>query len=367
MKNEKHEKNEVKLATIKDVAEKSGYSIATVHRALNNKEGLSEKTRKKIQEVAAELNYTNNYIASALSRKNVNIAVVLPNPEGFGKYYFRYMVNGIRKCYEELYSYNINLIEYFYDKEGSEAESQLRMLERLYVETNQMIHGLIMAPVSKDEMLISILQAFEQDGTKIVFVDDDLSEVNRICCVAPSDEDIGNLGAELLCGMIHQCYGKILLAAGNPMQTAHLLNANGFVSYMKEHRPDIEVIIAEDGVDGNASYNNLKELIQKNDDIIAAYSVRAKNSIPLCKAVMDAGKEEDIITIGSDLFVETEKMLKDGVLSAVIYKNPYQKGFQSFKVLFEAVIKGMTPREQMIYVPISIILRSNLRFFKEFI
>lgn len=363
----KEEKNEVKLATIKDVAEKSGYSIATVHRALNNKAGLSEKTRQKIIEVAAELNYTNNYVASALSRKNVNIAVVLPNPEGFGKYYFRYMVNGIRKCYEESYSYNINLIEYFYDKEGSEEESQLHMLERLYIETNQMIHGLIMAPVSNNEMLVSILQAFEQDGTKIVFVDDDLEEVKRICCVAPSDEDIGNLGAELLCGMIHQSQGKILLAAGNVKQPAHFLNANGFVNYMKENRPDIEVIIAEDGVDDESSYQNLKEYIQKNDDIIAAYSVRAKNSIPLCRAVLDTKMEKKIITIGSDLFKETEQMLKDQVLSAVIYKNPYQKGYQAFKILFDSVIKGVHPKEETVSVPISVILRSNLRFFKEFL
>ena len=105
----------------------------------------------------------------------------------------------------------------------------------------------------------------------------------------------------------------------------------------------------------------------KKDDIIAAYSVRAKNSIPLCRAVMDAGKEKDIIIIGSDLFKETEKMLKDGVLSAVIYKNPYQKGFQAFKILFEAVIKGLMPKAEKVYVPISVILRSNLRFFKEFI
>ncbi|MGN0987458.1 MAG: LacI family DNA-binding transcriptional regulator [Otoolea sp.] len=363
----KKSKNDNKVTTIKDVAEKSGYSIATVHRALNNKEGLSEETRKTILDIANELNYTNNYVASALSRKKINIAVVLPNPEGLGKYYFRYMINGIRDCNKELYSYNINLIEYFYEKDGSEAESQLKTLERLYLEKNQVLSGLIIAPVSKDEMLITLLQAFEQEGTKIILVDDDLYQVKRLCCVAPSDEYIGNLGAELLCGMINKSFGKILLAAGNPMQTAHLLNNKGFVSYMKEHRPDVKVIFAEDGVDSNASYENLKKLIQENDDIIAAYSVRAKNSIPLCNAVRDAGKANEIIIVGSDLFAESEKLLNQGILSAVIYKNPYQKGYLAFKILFDAVIKGIIPNEETVYVPFSIILRSNLRFFKEFI
>ena len=65
--------------------------------------------------------------------------------------------------------------------------------------------------------------------------------------------------------------------------------------------------------------------------------------------------------------METEELLESGVLSAVIYKNPYQKGYRAFQILFDAVIKNISPKEELIYVPISIILRSNLRFYKEFI
>lgn len=359
--------SEKKLVTIKDIAEKSGYSIATVHRALNHKGGLSEETRMKILNVANDLNYTNNYIASALSRKSIDIAIVLPNPQGFGKYYFSYMIKGIRNCYEELYSYNINLLECYYDKEESEEEGQIKRLQQLYFEKDHVLQGLIIAPISNSEVLVKTLQAFAREGTKIVFIDDDLPEVNRICCVAPSDEYIGNLGAELMSHMLKKQDGKILLAAGNPAQSAHTLNAKGFISYMKQYRSDIEVIVAEDGRDAQASYQNLKKLLHETDDIVAAYSVRAKNSIPLCRAIQDTGRIDDISIIGSDLFLETEELLESGVLSAVIYKNPYQKGYRAFQILFDAVIKNISPKEELIYVPISIILRSNLRFYKEFI
>ena len=355
-----------KTVTIKEIAEKSGYSISTVHRALNDKQGLGEEARQKILKVAEELHYTNNYIAASLSRKDLTAAVVLPNPKGFGKYYFSYMINGIRNCYEELYTYNINLIECFYDKEGSEAESQIRALERLYLEKEAPLNGLIIAPVSKDEMLIKLLQAFEKEGTKIIFVDDDLPEVDRVCCVAPSDEYIGNLGAELLCGMLNHRSGKILLAGGNPTQSAHLLNIKGFIEYMKEYRPDIEVILVRDGADSESSYRNFKSILAENDDIIAAYSVRAKNNIPLCKAVCEEDAK-NIIIVGSDLFAESESLLKDGTLSAVIYKNPYQKGYTAFKILFDSIVKGVQSKEDLIYVPIGIILRSNLRFYKDYI
>ena len=45
-------------ATIKDIARESGYSIATVSRVLNNNPNVSEKTRKKIQALIAEHQYT---------------------------------------------------------------------------------------------------------------------------------------------------------------------------------------------------------------------------------------------------------------------------------------------------------------------
>ena len=56
--------------TIKDVAAKSGYSLGTVHIALNGKTGISEDTRNKILEVAKELDYRPNFAAASLNRKS---------------------------------------------------------------------------------------------------------------------------------------------------------------------------------------------------------------------------------------------------------------------------------------------------------
>ena len=53
--------------TLKDVAEKLGVTITTVHKALNGKEGVSEKRRAEIMKVAAQMGYKVNYMASSLS------------------------------------------------------------------------------------------------------------------------------------------------------------------------------------------------------------------------------------------------------------------------------------------------------------
>lgn len=58
------------MATIKDVAKKAGVSVAVVSKAFNNYKDISPETRKRILEIAKELNYSPNRIARKLSSKN---------------------------------------------------------------------------------------------------------------------------------------------------------------------------------------------------------------------------------------------------------------------------------------------------------
>lgn len=52
--------------TIKDIAKAAGVSVTTVSRALNGYSDVSEKTRKKIEQVAKDLNYSPNTLARSL-------------------------------------------------------------------------------------------------------------------------------------------------------------------------------------------------------------------------------------------------------------------------------------------------------------
>lgn len=74
---------EKKLVTLKDVAEKSGVSMASVSIILNktgNYKKMSAQTRRRVEKIADEIGYQPNYIAKALrNRKTMQIGIVLPN------------------------------------------------------------------------------------------------------------------------------------------------------------------------------------------------------------------------------------------------------------------------------------------------
>lgn len=54
------------MTTIKDIAKAAGVSVTTVSRALNGYADVSEKTRRKVEKIAAELDYSPNTLARSL-------------------------------------------------------------------------------------------------------------------------------------------------------------------------------------------------------------------------------------------------------------------------------------------------------------
>jgi LacI family transcriptional regulator len=73
-------------ATIKDVARKSGFSIATVSRTFNNSDLVDEETRRIVKAAADELRYAPSAMARGLSTRRTE-AIGLLLPDLFGEYF----------------------------------------------------------------------------------------------------------------------------------------------------------------------------------------------------------------------------------------------------------------------------------------
>jgi LacI family repressor for deo operon, udp, cdd, tsx, nupC, and nupG len=73
--------------TIKDVAELAGVATSTVSRALSNPDRVNRRTRERIEQVAAQLNYTPSSQARGLSSGRTNAVAVLV-PDVTNPFYF---------------------------------------------------------------------------------------------------------------------------------------------------------------------------------------------------------------------------------------------------------------------------------------
>jgi DNA-binding LacI/PurR family transcriptional regulator len=103
--------------TIYDVAKKSGVSIATVSKVINNKGRISEKTRKKVLDVMKKLDYYPNVMASALmGKKTKTIGFLIPD---LANPFFSELARNIEDRAHELgYHLIICSTDYLPDKEN---------------------------------------------------------------------------------------------------------------------------------------------------------------------------------------------------------------------------------------------------------
>ena len=60
------------MATIYEVSELAGVSLATVSRVMNNSDKVAAKTREKVEAAMRELGYRPNSIAQSLASKRSN-------------------------------------------------------------------------------------------------------------------------------------------------------------------------------------------------------------------------------------------------------------------------------------------------------
>lgn len=100
------------MATIKDIGEKTGFSISTVSRVLSNDQSLSvpEETREKIFDAAEQLNYRKKTVKSLV--KNIAFLYWLTEREELEDVYFKTMRIEIEKMAKlsnvELTTYKID-------------------------------------------------------------------------------------------------------------------------------------------------------------------------------------------------------------------------------------------------------------------
>lgn len=139
-----------------EVAKRAGVSIATVSRVINGKEGFSQKTKRKVEEVIEELGYQKNEMASSLKKNySHSIGVIIPS---MVTNYHGLIVEGIESRAQEL-GYTVLL-----SHSGENAEYFQRSLQSL---AERRVEGIVLVSIQPNEQQFDWL---EKTGVAHVFI-----------------------------------------------------------------------------------------------------------------------------------------------------------------------------------------------------
>jgi LacI family transcriptional regulator len=163
---------ENKLPTITEIAKRLNISVSTVSRALHNHRSIGLRTKTRVQQLAAELNYEPNQTAIFFKqRKTFTIGVILPN---LSESFFSSAISGIED-YTKKKKYNV-LIGQSHDNQ--ETEKQI-------VETmkNHRVDGILIS-VAKNTVSYEHFDMLKKFNIPIVFFDriPQMEDIHYVSC-----------------------------------------------------------------------------------------------------------------------------------------------------------------------------------------
>jgi len=143
------------IKNLQDIARKAGVSTATVSRVINSPDKVSEKTRRKVEQIIREHGYIPNEFARSLrsNRKNM-VAIVNPVPqESFLSFpYFSLFLRSVTQWFSRVGVYTLVVLE---DPNQSPYTTYRKMMEQ------NVVDGFIVMGLKRDDPRIELLNSLK--------------------------------------------------------------------------------------------------------------------------------------------------------------------------------------------------------------
>lgn len=132
--------------------------------------------------------------------------------------------------------------------------------------------------------------------------------------------------------------GKIALIVHDQTSVTGKERRDGFVEYIEENAPDMEIVDIQYGAGDHLESTNLATAImQAHPDLVGMYGANEGSAIGVVNAVKELGKAGDIVVIGFDSGQAQIDAIKDGTMAGAITQNPIGIGYETVKAAVAAL------------------------------
>lgn len=333
----------MKRISIKDIAELSGFSVATVSRVINNNGRFSDETRKKILSVIQETGYQTNYSAKSLRmNRSFSIGVLVPDIRNF------FFSEVVQKIEEIFFNKGYSTIICNTDRNPHKELAYLRILE------SKMVDGLI---------IISGAEKFDSDktiiGKNISYICIDREPVNYNDTVFISSNHYQG-GFEATDFMLKSGAVFPVIARQSRESTSSSERKRGFIDALKENGLQFNSVKNELIIDKNkySLFDNLKEKLIKYPKIDAIFSINDSIAVELIDILPDLNKRipQDLQLIGFDnspmAKICTPKL-------STVEQNTDEIALLATESLINLIEKNQYNNQNIYYVPVKLVLRNS--------
>ena len=335
---------------IVEVAEAAKVSTATVDRVLNNRGGVREATARRVTEAAVKLGYIFETREETHSEKK-QIVVSFLLPDGSNPY-LHFLTRLITSGEAVPPTCNIRCdchpVKRF-DASSLATAIRVHATKADTIALMGLEHPLVREAINE----------VSRKGTSVVTIITDVSHCNRAAFVGLDNRAVGRTAAYLMSRFCRRTDGDIALIAGSLSYLAHNEREMGFLSYMQETLPGLNIVGAREGHDDfEENYQLTKSLLKQYPDLVGIYN-SGGSSGGVARALREAGKSGSLVFIGHGLTEDTRNMLLDGTIDIVISQDPLAIVHNVCQVA-STITRGITSLENIPNLSMQIICRENL-------
>jgi len=260
-----------KRTTLKDIANALSISTAAVSKALNDDARISVKTKKAVKQVAKELNYQPNHLASALRKgKSKLVGLIVPRTNSN---FFSSVVENMEEVLNKA-GYNIIITQ---SNESFEKECD-NIDTLLYLQ----VDGII-ASMANETVDLSFYEKIKSNGIPLILFDRGENDLN-VDYIGINDYDSSHMIIEHL---IAQGCKRIAHIGGYRRTRIFNNRIRGYIDAIKKHNlPHDDELLIESSLtleDGRHQMEELLALRNRPDAVYVASDYAALGALQVLK------------------------------------------------------------------------------------
>lgn len=345
---------------IKDIARLADVSVGTVDRVIHGRSGVSEASRKRVEEILSQMNYQPNMYASALaSNKKYMLCCILP--QHLPGEYWTAIEKGLEKAEAAYSDFHVMTRLFYYDPYN--YTSFLSAGEEALQENPE---GVIFAPTAP-QFTQQFTNRLDELSIPYIYIDSNIKDIPPLAFFGQNSHQSGYFAARMMMMMAHYPEEVVIfrkIKEGIVGSNQQENREKGFRQYMQENHPTCHIHeLNLHAIRPEEDQIMLDEFTHAHPQVKCGITFNSKAYI-IGEYLKQSGIH-DFHMLGYDLLERNIKSLKEGYLTFLIAQQPEAQGYNSVKTFCDFLIfkKQVTCIN---YMPIDLIAKETIDYYLEF-
>jgi LacI family transcriptional regulator len=326
---------------VREIAQQSGLSEATVDRVLNERPGVRENTRAEVIQAVSDLDKQRAQLR--LNGRRYLVDVVMQTPKRFS--------DAFREAVEaELPAFAPAMLRArFHVWESGSTDVMIDTLARV-----RGSHGVVLKAQDEPQVAEAV-DRLVAAGIPVVTYATDIPTCDRCGYVGIDNHGAGVTAAYLMDQWLGSAPADVLITVSRDVFRGEGEREVGFRSALRGSDRDIVEVTGSDGIDAT-NERLVLEALDANPAVEAVYSVGGGNMATV--AAFERLGRLCRVFIAHDLDADNRRLLRDGRISAVLHNDLRADARRAMRMILQA--RGALPAEPTRPAPVQIVTPYNL-------